>query len=63
MKYLTKQEQTVLWVVLALLLTGLAVKTLRARHAPQTAPAPSAEDPARPHSALGDRGLYADAGF
>lgn len=32
MKYLTKEQQTVLCVVLGLLLTGLAVKTWRTAH-------------------------------
>ncbi|HTX22121.1 MAG TPA: hypothetical protein VMD27_09745 [Candidatus Aquilonibacter sp.] len=37
MKFLTKQEQMFLCVVLGLLLTGLAVKTWRATHAPAVA--------------------------
>ena len=35
MKYLTKEQQTVLCVVLFLLLTGLAVKTWRVKHPPR----------------------------
>lgn len=35
MKYLTKEQQTVLGVILFLLLAGLAVKTWRAAHPPQ----------------------------
>ena len=34
MKYLTKEQQTVLCVVLFLILTGLAVKTWRIKHPP-----------------------------
>jgi len=34
---LTKQEQLVLWIVLALLLTGWAVKSYRAAHPPAKA--------------------------
>ncbi len=34
MKYLTKEQQTVLCVILFLLLTGLAVKTWRIKHPP-----------------------------
>ena len=34
MKYLTKQERFVLCLILALLLTGWAVKTYRTAHAP-----------------------------
>jgi hypothetical protein len=34
MKYLTKEQQTVLCVILFLLLTGLAVKTWRIQHPP-----------------------------
>ena len=45
MKHLTRQEQQVLWVVLALLLTGLAVKTYRARH-PAAPPSPAVPPPA-----------------
>jgi hypothetical protein len=37
MNYLTKQEQTVLCIVLVLLLTGWAVKTYRTAHAPGAA--------------------------
>jgi hypothetical protein len=40
MKRLTKQEQWVLGIVLALLLTGWAAKTWRAAHPPQTATQP-----------------------
>jgi hypothetical protein len=60
--YLTKQEQAVLWLVLALLLTGLVVKTYRAKH-PAALPAPPAatDAPGRPHSALGSEAIYADA--
>jgi hypothetical protein len=35
MKYLTKEQQKVLCVVLVLLLTGLAVKTWRTAHPPK----------------------------
>lgn len=35
MKYLTKDQQTVLCVIILLLLTGLAVKTWRAAHPPR----------------------------
>ena len=35
MKYLTKEQQTVLCVIIFLLLTGLAVKTCRTAHPPQ----------------------------
>ena len=35
MKYLTKEQQTVLCVILFLLLTGLAVKTWRIKHPPR----------------------------
>ncbi len=34
MKYLTKEQQTVLCVIILLLLTGLAVKTWRTAHPP-----------------------------
>ncbi len=34
MKHLTKEQQTVLCVILFLLLTGLAVKTWRVKHPP-----------------------------
>lgn len=34
MKYLTKEQQTVLCIILLLLLTGLAVKTWRTAHPP-----------------------------
>ncbi|HZM03804.1 MAG TPA: hypothetical protein VFC44_12400 [Candidatus Saccharimonadales bacterium] len=37
MKYLTKQEQMVLCLVLALVLTGWAVKTYRTAHPATTA--------------------------
>jgi hypothetical protein len=37
MKWLTKQEQLVLCIVLGLLLTGWAVKTWRAAHPPTAA--------------------------
>ena len=37
MKYLTKEQQKVLCVILFLLLTGLAVKTWRTAHPPQPA--------------------------
>ncbi len=37
MKYLTKEQQKVLGVILLLLLTGLAVKTWRTAHPPQAA--------------------------
>ncbi len=37
-KYLTKQEQLVLCIVLGLLLTGWAVKTYRLAHPPATVP-------------------------
>ena len=37
MKYLTKEQQKVLGVILLLLLTGLAVKTWRTAHPPKTA--------------------------
>ena len=36
MKYLTKEQQKVLAVILLLLLTGLAVKTWRTAHPPKT---------------------------
>lgn len=35
MKYLTKEQQTVLCVIIFLLLTGLAVKTWRTAHPPR----------------------------
>ncbi len=35
MKYLTKDQQTVLCVILFLLLTGLAVRTWRTTHPPR----------------------------
>jgi len=35
MKYLTKEQQKVLCVILLLLLTGLAVKTWRTAHPPK----------------------------
>jgi hypothetical protein len=60
---LTKQEQTVLWVVLALLLTGLVVKTYRAKHLVPSRPPPAAEEPGRPHSSVGGEVSYADARF
>jgi hypothetical protein len=34
-KYLTKEQQTVLCVIILLLLTGLAVKTWRTAHPPR----------------------------
>jgi hypothetical protein len=37
MKYLTKEQQKVLCVILFLLLVGLAVKTWRTAHPPQRA--------------------------
>jgi hypothetical protein len=37
MKYLTKEQQKVLCVILFLLLTGLAVKTWRTTHPPKQA--------------------------
>ena len=37
MKYLTKEQQKVLCVILLLLLTGLAVKTWRTAHPPKQA--------------------------
>jgi hypothetical protein len=37
MKYLTKEQQKVLCVILFLLLVGLAVKTWRTAHPPQQA--------------------------
>ncbi|HYV27891.1 MAG TPA: hypothetical protein VFA77_10185 [Candidatus Eisenbacteria bacterium] len=40
MLYLTRQQQTVLAIVLFLLLTGLAVKVFRTAHPPQPAPSP-----------------------
>jgi hypothetical protein len=61
--YLTKQEQIVLWLVLALLLTGLAVKTYRAKHPPRVAHPPGVEEPARTLRAVGGHGTYANAGF
>ena len=43
MRYLTKQEQTVLTVVILLLLTGLAVRSYRMAHPaqPESRPAQS----------------------
>lgn len=41
-KWLTKQEQTVLIIVLGLLLTGWAVKLYRTAHPPETIAAPVA---------------------
>jgi len=41
MSYLTKQELTVLCIVLLLLLTGRAVKTYRAAHPPVAAIQPA----------------------
>lgn len=43
MNWLTKQEQWVLSVIIALLLTGLAVKYYQAAH-----PAPTVVQPAKP---------------
>lgn len=37
MKYLTKEQQKVLCVIVLLLLTGLAVKTWRTAHPPKLA--------------------------
>ncbi len=62
MIHLTKQEQTVLWVVLALLLTGLAVKTYRAQSAGQSPPEPAAIQSDSPHNPPGSVGDYADRG-
>jgi len=36
MNYLTKHQRTVLGIILLLLLTGLAVKTWRTSHPPQS---------------------------
>jgi hypothetical protein len=41
MKWLTKQEQLVLCIVLGLLLTGWAVKAYRAAHPPAAAAQPA----------------------
>jgi hypothetical protein len=38
MKYLTKEQQKVLLIIVFLLLTGLAVKTWRTMHPPNSAP-------------------------
>jgi len=43
MKWLTRQEQLVLCIVVGLLLTGWAVKTWRAAHPPPEAPAQQAK--------------------
>jgi len=40
MFYLTRQQQTVLCIVMLLLLTGLAVKVFRTAHPPLPAPSP-----------------------
>jgi hypothetical protein len=37
-KWLTKQEQMVLWLIVVLLLTGWAVKTWRTAHPPAAVP-------------------------
>jgi hypothetical protein len=58
--HLTKQEQTVLWVVLALLLTGLAVKTYRAKSAGRSAPEPAAIQSDSLHNPPDSVGDYAD---
>jgi hypothetical protein len=42
MKYLTKEQQTVLCVIIFLLLTGLAVKTWRTAHPPKDRPVSAA---------------------
>ena len=42
MKYLTKEQQTVLCVIILLLLTGLAVKTWRTAHPPKDRPVSAA---------------------
>lgn len=47
MKHLTKEQQTVLCVVLFLLLTGLAVKTWRIKH-PSASPAATAASEQKP---------------
>lgn len=47
MKHLTKEQQTVLCVVLFLLLTGLAVKTWRIKH-PSASPAATAAPVQKP---------------
>lgn len=62
MNSLTKQEQTVLWVVLALLLTGLAVKTYRAKHPDLPRRTPAVE-PREPQSGLTRVDMYADTRF
>lgn len=38
MKYLTKEQQIVLCIILLLLLTGLGVKTWRTAHSPVKSP-------------------------
>ena len=45
MKYLTKEQQKVLTVILLLLLTGLAVKTWRMAHPPKTPATATAAQP------------------
>lgn len=57
MKFLTPQEQRVLWLLLALLLTGLIVKYHRERHpAPSPPAAQGGAMPARPSSPHGYAG-------
>ena len=45
MKYLTKEQQKVLTMILLLLLTGLAVKTWRTAHPPKTSATATAAQP------------------
>ena len=51
----------VLWLLLLLLLTGLAVKTYRAQHPDGTGTPPQPEQPQPPHSATASNTTYAHA--